>query len=70
MKKTTDIWFVAWLESLKSISFSEFNRIDHRRASYSYDLNDSQWDVLKLEFFKSDMRKVREAIERLKDLLH
>lgn len=70
MKKATDLYFVSWLSQVKQIDFDEFRKTDRRRGEWYYDMADEKWQALRVEFYKSDVSKVKAGLETLKDLFY
>lgn len=72
LKETKDILFVAWLEVVKKINFSEHKLLDQKRklGAFYYDIDSRDWNELKKEFYTSETTRTRYAVQRLKDLLN
>lgn len=70
MKRTTDIWFASFLTALKEVSLYKYELTGTRKAEFYFDLSDEAWQSHRVEYFNSDLGKVRQAQDRLKDLLY
>ena len=72
MKETRDILFVAWLEVVKKLNFTNHRILDERRklGAFYYDIESEKWNEYKKEFYNSETTKTRYAVQRLKDLLN
>ncbi len=68
MKHTTDLWFASYL-MLKGHKIVNFQSVGNKRGSYFFDIQEEAWKSLKLEFIKSDISKIKQSQEELKDLL-
>jgi len=69
MKSTTDIWFASFL-LIKGIELTSFEKTKPRKGEYRFNLPEEAWKKYKLEFFNSEFVKMRQAQERLKDLVY
>lgn len=67
MKSTSDVWFTAFLMS-KGYKIKDYEVIGRGRVKCHFDLNDSEWQSLKLEFNNSDIIKFKSYIDQIKDL--
>lgn len=69
MHETTDIWFAAFL-MYKNIKISKYEKIEHRKGKYYFNLTDEQWNNYKLEFNNSELIKFKGLVEQVKDLVY
>ena len=45
-------------------------KIGYKKGKYYFDLNDEEWNNLKLEFNNSELIKFKGLVEQVKDLVH
>lgn len=69
MKYTTDLWFASYLIS-RGCPVVGFKLVGARRGSYGFAIDGDQWQQLKLEFMQSDVSKIKQIQQELKDLLY
>lgn len=67
MKFTTDIWFAAFLLS-KSYVIKTYDVISKNRVKCNFEISESTWQELKLEYSNSEVAKIRTLVEKVKDL--
>jgi hypothetical protein len=68
MKETTDIWFASFL-MLKGYKVQDFEVINKGRGRYSFDIDESSWKEIKLQFSFSDIAKIKMNQLALKDMV-
>jgi hypothetical protein len=68
MKETTDIWFASFL-MLKGYKVQDFEVINKGRGRYSFDIDESSWKEIKLQFSSSDIAKIKMNQLALKDMV-
>lgn len=66
--ETRDLFFAAFLR-LKGYEVSDFKMIDKRKAIYVFGISKEDYKKMKLEFMKSDISKIKQFQEELKDLI-
>lgn len=69
MKKSTDIWFCAFLIN-KGFNIEGYTVINRGKISCDFKIEDALWHALKLEFHNSDISKYKAIIDKLKDLAY
>lgn len=69
MKETTDLFFAAFLK-FKGYEISDYQVLSRGKAKYKFDISDDEYKKLKLEFIKSDISKIKQIMEELKDLAY
>lgn len=69
MNSTRDIYTVAFLEVVKSIKFDDFKIINERQAEYTYNISDEAWHRLSIEFYSSDVKRVKNVHASLRGIL-
>ena len=67
MKKITDLWFAAFLKS-KGYELADFELKHRGKGVYIFEIEDEEYKKLRLEFFKSEISKIKQIMEELKDL--
>lgn len=67
--KTTDLWFAAFLK-LKGYKIKDFIVISRGKGQYEFIISEELWKKEKLEFIQSDISRVKQIMEQLKDLLY
>jgi len=67
MKETTDVWLMAFLV-LKGYEIKSYSVIARGKIKAQFEIEDSLWRTLKLEFQKSDVSKLKSTIDQIKDL--
>jgi hypothetical protein len=65
--KTTDIWFASFLK-FKEYSLIDYEVIARGKAKYHFDISDEDWKKMKLEYLNSDLSKLKQIMEEIKDL--
>lgn len=72
MRTTRDILFVAWLEVEKSTKFVNHRMLDEKKkiAEFDFDIQISDWNTYKQQFYVSETTKTRYVVQRIKDLLN
>lgn len=74
-KSTTDLHFAGYLKYLgKQVVDFKIVYTDAKgrplKASFYFDLTDEEWKQLKLDFNVSEVSKVKQEVEALKDMLY
>lgn len=67
--RTTDLWFAAFLIH-KGHTLSDYTVVSRGKGEFCFDVSDAEWKKLKLEFNNSDLSKIKQVIEQLKDLCY
>ena len=67
-KYTTDLFFAAFLK-LKGYELGDFQVIGRGKGKYKFNISDEDMKKLKLEFSQSDISKIKQIIETLKDMV-
>jgi hypothetical protein len=67
--ETTDIWFASFLK-LKGYKLVDFTLIGKGKGKYKFDISSVDWKKEKMEFIVSDISKIKQHMEELKDLLY
>jgi hypothetical protein len=67
MKKTTDLWFVSYL-NFGGFPVSSFRIIRQGKVEFTFEMPDELWNRFKLEFNDSEIQRYKQRIEALKDL--
>ena len=69
LKRTKNIKFCAYLR-YNEIYPKEINLISRGKAEYLYEIGDTEWELLKLDFDKSDFIKYADCLDKIKDLAY
>lgn len=69
MKKTTDLWFVSYLE-LNVVQITSYKLLKPGKLEFTFTLSDEEWTKYRLGFNNSDIQKYKQKIEALKDLAY
>ena len=69
MKSTTDIWFASYLK-YKGYELTDFTLVTRGRAKYLFKIDEDIWKKEKFEFLRSDLSKLKQIMEELKDLIY
>lgn len=69
MKKTTDLWFVSYLE-LNGVKITSYKLLKPGKLEFIFALTDEEWSKHRLGFNNSDIQKYKQKIEALKDLAY
>lgn len=67
--ETTDIWFAAFLK-FKGYELSNYEVITRGKGRYKFKISSEDYKKEKLEFIKSDISKIKQVMEEIKDLLY
>jgi len=67
LKDTTDVWFVAFLMH-KGHKITKYDVITKGKVKCYFQISDSIWKDLKLEFNNSDLSQFKSLIDKVKDL--
>lgn len=70
MRCITDIWFASYLIEFKQIPLSKYKVLGKNKLGFYFELDDTQWSTLRLEYVSSDLSRLRQTQDRLKDLLY
>ena len=68
MKHTKDLWFSSFL-LLKGYSIYSFS-VESNKGTYFFDIEESEWLKLKLQFNESEVSRIKYLQEQLKDLCY
>ena len=71
MQTTKDLWLAGFLQS-KGYTVINYSILDPKKklAEFNFNISDEDWKTLKLEFYNSEVSKVKWNIEKLKDLCY
>jgi hypothetical protein len=69
MKNSTDVWFIAFLMH-KNYEIKSFDKLPTKRVRCFFDIEESMWQKLKIEFNNSEIIKFKGLIEQIKDLAY
>lgn len=67
MKKSTDVWFCAFL-TLSGYPVAHFEVVARGRVECHFKIDDEAWKALKISFNNSEVIKFKGAVEQIKDL--
>lgn len=67
--ETTDIWFAAFLK-FKGYELANYEVITRGKGRYKFKISSEDYKKEKLEFIKSDISKIKQVMEEIKDLLY
>jgi len=70
MKSTTDIWFTTYLIEIKKYKLESYHVISRGKGRFLFNISDEKWKEEKLNFMNSDLSKIKQGQEKLKDLLY
>lgn len=70
MKQTSDLWFASYLIEIHGIKLADFKNTSRGRGVFLFKVSEDDWKDLKLQFSKSDLAKIKQGQEKLKDLLY
>jgi hypothetical protein len=66
---TCDIWFAAYLK-FNGYVIKDFEIIQRGKAKFIFDMSQEDYKKMKLDFIKSDLSKLKQIIEEVKDLAY
>ena len=66
---TTDLFFAAFLK-FKGFELKDFEVIAKGRGRYKFKISKEDYKQMKLEFIASDISKIKQNMEEIKDLLY
>ena len=69
MMSSTDIWFSSFL-IMNGHEVSSYEIRERNKGVFFFNISRDEWMKLKLEFNRSDARKIKAAYTSLRDLLH
>ncbi len=69
MKATTDLWFASFLIQA-GYKLASFKKLTSRRCEYQFDIGTDDWSELKLRFVNSNVSKLKQIQQELRDLLY
>ena len=69
MYKTTDLWFAAYLKH-DGVPLHDFEYKERGRVVYIFKLEADQVKKYRMSFLNSDISKIKQQIEELKDLAY
>lgn len=67
LQSSTDLWFCSFV-IMKGFQLAQYDLIGKGKARYYFDMSETEWKELKLEFNNSDFSKFKQIQESLKDL--
>lgn len=67
LKKTTDVWFAAFLMK-QGHKVASYDVIQRGKVRCHFALSEQEWQKMKLEFNNSEIIKFKALIDQLKDL--
>lgn len=67
--ETTDLFFAAYLK-LKGFELSDYTVLSRGKGRYIFNISEEDYKKQKLEFSNSDISKIKQNCESLKDLLY
>lgn len=68
-RETTDLFFAAYLV-VKGFKVVDFIKVMPRKGKFIFEIKDEEYKTLKLDFTQSEVSKIKQTIEELKDLLY
>jgi len=68
-RRITDLYFSAYLKC-KDYELVDFELIQRGRGAYIFEIEEDEYKKIRIEFFKSDISKIKLIIESLKDLTY
>ena len=69
LKDTKNLKFSAYLR-FKNVPVEKIEKIGRNRARYFFDLDETKWQELKLQFDKSDEFKYAQCLDAIADLAY
>ena len=69
MIATTDLFFAAFLK-LKGYELKDFELVAKGKGKFRFVISREDYKNMKLEFVNSDISKIKQNIEEIKDLLY
>ena len=69
IKNTTDLFFAAYLK-VKGFTLVDYTLLSRGKGKFFFDISDEDYKKNKLDFIASDISKIKQSIEELKDLLY
>ena len=69
MKTTTDLFFAAFLKK-EGYALADFVVVGNRRGKFRFTISDEDYKNMKVKFINSDISKIKQIIEELKDLMY
>ena len=66
---TTDLFFAAFLK-FKGFEIEDYEVISKGKGRYKFRISPDDYKKMKLEFVSSDISKIKQIIEEIKDLLY
>lgn len=67
VKQTTDVWLAAFLMK-KGHKVAKYDIIGRGKVACFFDVQDEEWNKLKLEFNNSDISEYKALIGKIRDL--
>lgn len=67
MRKITDLWFASYLKC-KGYELVDFELLHRGKGVYIFDIEEEEYKKMRIEFFKSDISKIKQIQESLKDM--
>lgn len=69
MIETRDLWIAAFIIN-EGIKLHKFEVFAPGRAKFYFNISKQEYSDLKLKFFQSDLSKIKQKMEELKDLAY
>jgi len=69
MKEVTDLWFASYLKC-NGFKVIDYNVIRRGKGSYTFEISEEDYKKNKLDYFNSDLSKIKQIMEELKDLCY
>lgn len=69
MKQTTDIWFAGFLK-FKGYKLFDFKVVAKGKGIYYFEISEDNYKKEKIEFINSEISKIKQVMEEIKDLLY
>lgn len=66
---TTDLFFASYLK-LKGYKLTNYKVVSRGKGRYFFEITDEEYKKEKLEYSNSDISKIKQISESLKDLLY
>jgi len=67
--KTTDLWFASYL-LLKGFKVTDFDILESRKCKFYFDISNEEWKKLRIDYADSEVNKIKQKQNELKDLIY
>lgn len=67
--ETTDIWFAAFLKH-RGFAIIDYYVLGKGRGKYKFDISSEEYKKQKMLFINSEISKIKQNMEEIKDLLY